>query len=113
MNKAVFYLLTLCMVTLSATSHAAQKLDVKATLAACIACHDISSAKKALVGPPLFGVYGRKPLSVGLPYKKFDQASLDQWLRDPSKVKRETQMVFKVADKVERSKVIEALKTLK
>ena len=113
MNNKTLLLLLLVVLCLSGIAEAAQKIDVNATLAACMACHDTSKAKKTLVGPPLFGVYGRKPQSPGLPFKKLDNAALDKWLSDPSAIKSDTQMAFKVADKTERSKVIAALKTLK
>ena len=111
-NKIILASLV-CAVTLSGIVNAAPKIDVKTTLAACMACHDISKDKKTIVGPPLFGLYGRKPLSPGLPFKKMDDKALDAWLSDPSKTKADTQMAFKVADKTERAKVIAALKTLK
>ena len=113
MTRKISLLIFLCAWGLTQIAEAATKIDVNTTLAACMACHDISKAKKTLVGPPLFGVYGRKPTAAGLPFKKLDDKALDTWLSDPSKTKAETQMAFKVTDKAERAKVIAALKSLK
>lgn len=82
-------------------------------LATCVACHDITAAKKPRVGPPLFGLYGQKPTMTGVKYKKWDQASLDEWLKNPSAVKPGTTMAFMVPNAAQRAKIIKALSELK
>lgn len=82
-------------------------------LSTCAACHDITSAKTTMVGPPLFGLYGQKPRSPGMPVKKWDKKSLDAFLADPAKVKPETTMPVNVPDAKQRAEIIKALETLK
>lgn len=83
------------------------------SLVTCIGCHDISSAKKTLVGPPLFGLYGSKPTTDGVSFAKWDKSSLDTWLKDPAKVKPGTTMAFKVKQDKKRAEIIQALSELK
>jgi cytochrome c2 len=85
----------------------------QAALASCQGCHDITPAKNKLVGPALYGAYGKKPSIGGVPFAKWDKASLDKFLADPSKVKPDTAMPVNVPDAKERAAVIEALKGLK
>jgi cytochrome c len=82
-------------------------------LTSCTICHDISSAKTKKVGPPLAGIYGKKPTISGVPFAKWDDASLDKWLADAQKIKPTTAMTFKVSDAGARKAAIAALKTLK
>jgi cytochrome c len=82
-------------------------------LAACASCHDLTSAKKKIVGPPLFGVYNRKPSITGVPFKTWNKASLDKWLSGPSKIKPGTAMTFSVPDPKARAQAIQALQKLK
>lgn len=85
----------------------------KQSLSTCLACHDISPAKATKMGPPLFGLVGAKPRSPGMPYKKWDKASLSAFLADPAKVKPGTTMPLNVADPKQRAAVVEALGALK
>ena len=87
--------------------------DPSKELVTCIGCHDISSAKKQLVGPPLFGLYGSKPTTTGVSFAKWDKSSLDKWLKDPAAVKPATSMAFKVKNDAKRGKIIDALAELK
>ncbi len=82
-------------------------------LITCIGCHDITPAKKTLVGPPLFGLYGQKPSIEGTGFSKWDKGSLDKWLKNPSAVKPATSMAFSVKNDGKRAKMIEALAELK
>lgn len=82
-------------------------------LVTCVGCHDITDAKKQLVGPPLFGVFGSKPSSAGVSFAKWDKGSLDKWLKDPSAVKPGTSMAFKVKNDAKRKKIVDALAELK
>mgnify|MGYP001184940178 CR=1 FL=1 len=87
--------------------------DPAKELAMCVACHDVSSAKQQRVGAPLFGLYGKKPTIEGTGFAKWDQASLDKWLKSPSAVKPGTSMAFVVKNDAKRAKIIEALSQLK
>ncbi|MDH4120691.1 MAG: cytochrome c family protein [Deltaproteobacteria bacterium] len=82
-------------------------------LNACTSCHDITDAKRKVMGPPLFGVYGAKPQTAGVPYAKWDDASLDAWLKNPKAVVPTTKKMFSVPNDAKRQEVIAALKELK
>lgn len=82
-------------------------------LVTCIGCHDISSDKKAMVGPPLFGLFNGKPTTAGTGFAKWDKASLDKWLKDPAAIKPGTTMAFKVKNDKKRAAIIEAIAELK
>lgn len=105
--------LLLAMATLPLLSRPAAATDPQAALSTCIGCHDISKDKKALVGPPLFGLVGRKPAISGVPFAAWDAKNLDQWLKDPSKVKADTTMAFKVKNDQKRAAIIQALTSLR
>ena len=80
----------------------------------CYACHDLSADKLKKVGPPLFGLYGKAPSIEGVPFAKWDEKALEQWLSDPKAVKSNTSMNFKGLRKAEdRKALIDYLKTLK
>lgn len=82
-------------------------------LITCVGCHDVTPAKKQMVGAPLFGIYGSKPTTPGTGFTKWDKASMDKWLKDPSAVKPATSMAFKVRNDAKRAKIVEALAELK
>lgn len=83
-------------------------------LNSCASCHDITASRKTVVGPPLFGVFGQKPVTSGLKgITQWDEQALDKWLRNPQAIKASTSMVYRVADDHKRQLVIEALKALK
>lgn len=81
-------------------------------LSACTVCHDISTERKTLIGPPLFGMAGATP-SIEVPFKQWDEVALDQWLSDPGKLKPGTSMSYRVEDPKKRAEIIQALLTLK
>jgi nitrite reductase (NO-forming) len=85
----------------------------QAALSQCKTCHDITPAKKHVVGPPLFGLLNQKPVMSGVPYAKWDRASLDEFLRDPAQIKRNTMMTFRVRDDIKRREIIDAMEALK
>ncbi len=69
----------------------------------CSACHDVSAAKSAKIGPNLLGVIGRKVASQeGYPYSAalksqdfvWDEAALDRWLTNPNALAPGTAMAF-------------------
>ncbi|MBI1777309.1 MAG: cytochrome c family protein [Proteobacteria bacterium] len=88
----------------------------------CIACHRAEEGKN-LIGPSLFGVYGRPAASVQdfsySPAMKnskitWDDASLDKYLENPMAVVRGGRMAFPgVKNATQRADVIAYLKTLK
>ncbi|MBO9539893.1 hypothetical protein J7643_04780 [bacterium] len=87
--------------------------DPGKALGACATCHDISPAKNKLVGPPLFGSFGAKPLGDGIEVAKWDEGSLDKWLTNPGKMKPGTLMSYQVGNPKKRLEIIKALKELK
>jgi len=79
----------------------------------CKNCHDISPGMKKVVGPPLFGVFGRAPTIEGVPFKAWDEKSLDEWEANPQKVKKGAKMLYKTSSAEKRAAIIAALKELK
>lgn len=83
------------------------------TLRACGGCHDLSSERRRLVGPPLHGVFGARPSIEGVPYGRWDEPALDEWLADPFRVKPTTGMAYRLPEKGGREEIIEALRALR
>lgn len=94
-----------------------------AAFAPCKACHKLEAGAK-LVGPSLFGVYGKKAGSMeGFAYSSafktkadwvWDDKHLEEWLASPQKVVPGTKMAFPGLKKPEDIKaVIDFLKTVK
>jgi len=89
----------------------------------CALCHTAEAGKSNKIGPPLFGILGRKSASLenfnyseGM--KKFehtwDEPTLDLYLADPRAAVPGTKMIFPgIKDKTERDDVIAYLETLK
>jgi|SRR5580693_4762117 cytochrome c len=84
----------------------------------CSGCHALDLNKE---GPRLRGVYGRQAGGVtGFGYSealkkvdvRWDDASLDRWLKDPEAMAPDTDMAFHLADEGERKAVIAYLKSL-
>lgn len=76
----------------------------------CGSCHSLESDFRK-VGPSLKGVFGRAPKISGVPYAVWDEKSLDEWIKNPTKVKPRTTMAIpgnKSAEK--RAAIIEYLK---
>jgi cytochrome c len=85
----------------------------------CSGCHALDSMKE---GPPLRGVYGRRAGSApGFVYSealersviRWDETTLDRWLRDPNAMAPDTDMEFRLTDAEERKAVIVYLKSLR
>jgi cytochrome c2 len=84
----------------------------KAALGQCKTCHDLTPARRHIVGPALYGVYGKKPSIGEVPFTQWDKAALNEFLRDPSQVKRNTPMTYRVRDDQKRAEIIQALEAL-
>jgi len=82
-------------------------------LSACKSCHDISATKKSVMGPPLFGIMGAKPVGAGITAAAWDDKTMDQFLADSRSVSPTSKMMYKVADAAKRAAIIAALKDLK
>ncbi len=102
--------------------------SVEQAFAPCAVCHtaappDTPAGKMRLVGPPLWGVYGRAAASVeGFAYSKamreagltWDDATLDRYLADPQAALPRTMMSYAgEPDAAKRAAIIEYLKTLR
>ena len=89
----------------------------------CAACHGVTKADTAMVGPSLFGVVGRKAgttpslLGASRGLKEFgviwNAETLDVFLADPDAQVPGTPMVGKLVDPQQRADVIAYLATLK
>lgn len=90
--------------------------------ATCRACHAVAPGP-SMIGPSLFGVYGRKAGAVpGFAYSaafkklkvSWNDATLDKWLTNPMTMAPGTRMAYPgVADPAQRKAVIAYLKTLR
>lgn len=85
----------------------------------CTGCHSVETNR---TGPKHFGVFGRKAGSVSdyeysaaLKKAKFkwNENTLDQWLKNPNAFVPGSKMGFSVPDKTDRLDLISYLKTLK
>jgi cytochrome c len=86
----------------------------------CAPCHSTKPGENK-VGPSLAGVFGRKSgTEPGYSYSSamkglnvtWDETSLDEYLKGPSKFVRGTKMVYSVPNEKDRQDVIAYLKTL-
>jgi cytochrome c len=87
----------------------------------CKACHSVAPGK-LLVGPPLFGVVGRKAGTIdGFAYSDglkasgitWNDTTIDTWISNPKQVIAGTKMLFLgEADAKKRADIIAYLKTL-
>jgi len=82
----------------------------KLTRRKCGSCHYLDR-NLSKVGPSLKGVVGRAPTISGVPFERWDEQSLDQWLEDPTGIKPNTLMLIPgIKSAKERSEIIEYLK---
>ena len=108
-------ILTLAAVAAIATGQAltAEAKAPPAALQNCAGCHDLSPARAQQVGPPLYGIYGKKPQMGGVKFAKWDKKSLDAFLADPQKVKPGSSMPINVPDAKERAAMVKAIEGMK
>ena len=88
----------------------------------CAACHSLNAADPSRQGPPLAGVYGRKPGSlVSFHYSPgyakadfiWDEEHLDTYLADPQSVIPDAIMLYKQKNAAVRKAIISFLKEQK
>jgi len=78
----------------------------------CGSCHYLDKTVRK-VGPSLMGIYGQAPKTKGIPFEKWDEASLDAWIEHPTGVHPETRMKIPgIKDAEKRALIIEYLKQI-
>lgn len=128
MKKAAFLAVaaTFAVALFGANANAAGNAEKGKDVAKqCLACHDLTNAKKNKVGPYLWGIVGQKAGKVeGFKYSEahmkkaseitWDEATLDKYLTDPRAFIPGNKMAFAgVKDAEKRADLIEAMKTWK
>ncbi|RYD45982.1 MAG: c-type cytochrome [Sphingomonadales bacterium] len=110
----------LALTGLPSVATANQSASVVAeTFAQCRACHTLTQGGRSVMGPNLFGVFGRKAGSLpGFAYSPalkasgmvWDARTLDAYLAAPTDKVPGTRMIVKVADPARRAALIAYLK---
>ncbi|OIQ03454.1 MAG: hypothetical protein AUK36_04390 [Zetaproteobacteria bacterium CG2_30_59_37] len=59
----------------------------------CMPCHHLHLESK-LIGPGLKGIFNRVPRIAGVPFERWDDASLEAWLKAPRSIKPNTTMAI-------------------
>ena len=93
----------------------------KAVFTQCTACHTIKPGQPGVAAPNLYGVVGRKAASTGFAYSTalkaskltWDKATLNTFLKAPSKLVPGTRMAIAVTNDTQRANLIAYLATLK
>jgi len=75
----------------------------------CAPCHFLMR-KQRRIGPGLFGVFNREPSISGVPFKVWNEVSLERWLTNPRAVKINTPMYMSPLSARDRALVIAWLK---
>jgi len=76
----------------------------------CGSCHYLDRNIRK-VGPTLKGIIGRAPSISGVPFKTWDERSMDAWLKDPAGIKPGTLMAIPgIKSDKDRADIIEYLK---
>ncbi len=75
----------------------------------CGQCHFLDRTTRR-IGPGLKGVFGRAPSIRGVPFARWDEASLDAWLSGPRAIKPNTEMQLPPLAARDRADVIAWLK---
>ncbi len=71
----------------------------------CLPCHQLH-VKSKRVGPGLKGIFNRKPTISGVPFERWDRASLEAWLTNPRAIKANTTMVMPFLKARDRDDII-------
>ncbi|MDX8414234.1 MAG: hypothetical protein R8J85_09130 [Mariprofundales bacterium] len=92
-NSAALLLLGLLLPLLAnaAPSSSASQRGLVVAQVRCQPCHFLTKSLHR-IGPGLLGIYNRAPSIVGVPFKVWDDAALEQWLTNPRAVKINTPM---------------------
>jgi len=124
--KTLPFILVIAAVSGSTPGCAQSEPDVaagKRTFGQCLACHTAAPGQADMTGPNLAGVYGSKAATRRAKFAysaalkasglTWDDATLDKWLTDPTKLVPGTKMEFLgISRKSARDNVIAYLKTL-
>ncbi len=100
------------------------KMEAPKVLKKCRPCHSFKKKGKKKVGPNLFGIYGAEAGKVaGFKYssnfmkafkgKKWNDAMIDAWIKDPKALAGKTKMITKISNANDRMEIIDYLKALK
>lgn len=120
MTRLTFVAILLTASLLPQHGHAADDDNKIAYNNHCRTCHSFKPADNRL-GPTLYGIYGAEAGQVdgyrgysgGLDGITWDEPTLDRFIADPASISTSTNMTYPpVADKAERKKIIEYLKSL-
>ncbi len=78
----------------------------------CASCHFLDR-NLTKVGPSLKGIFGRAPSISGVPFKIWDETSLNLWIKNPTGIKPDTLMTTPgIKSARERAEIIAYLKQL-
>jgi cytochrome c len=102
-------------------AHAQDAAAGKAVFTQCTACHVYKPGAVGIAAPNLYGVVGRKAGSTAFAYSAalkaskltWDPATLNTFLKGPSKLVPGTRMVIVVSNDTQRANLIAYLATLK
>jgi cytochrome c len=102
-------------------AHAQDAAAGKAVFTQCTACHAYKPGAVGIAAPNLYGVVGRKAGSTAFAYSTalkaskltWDPATLNTFLKGPSKLVPGTRMVIVVSNDTQRANLIAYLATLK
>ena len=118
MRKILLLIPALALAGTAATLSAQTKPD-GATLfrQRCASCHTVTPGGRAMLGPNLAGVVGRKaaatPFNHSPAFKKlnltWNRANLDRYLAGPARMVPGTRMVISVSDAQQRAAIIDYL----
>ncbi|MDQ6986744.1 MAG: c-type cytochrome [Mariprofundaceae bacterium] len=104
MKYILFVLLMLPLVSVPAQAGDAGRGKIVAEVR-CLPCHQLYLKSKR-VGPGLKGIFNRKPTISGVPFERWDAASLEAWLTDPRAIKANTTMVMPFLKARDRNDII-------
>lgn len=110
MKALAVMLCMLCSWSVPARAGDVQRGEIVAKVR-CMPCHHLTNASKN-VGPSLQGIYGRAPSITGVPFVRWDDAALEQWLQNPRAVKPNTKMSIPPVSARDRADIIAYFKSV-